>query len=101
MADHAHINAAMTTFLTMGIFPSLKKIATRKWKQASKEQTIFDDNKSKQVHCLCAMHFFQLDQHTVVLWLATTVNKPFKESIHTIWCNKGLGTYLLCMLIIG
>ena len=56
-ADHAHIDAAMTTFPTMAIFLSLKK-TNRKRKLPSKDQTIFDDINSRQVHCLCAVNYF-------------------------------------------
>jgi hypothetical protein len=98
-ADHKHINAAMKTFPTMGIFLSLKKKANRKRKLPVKDPSIFDDGNANQVHCLCAVNYFRHEQHTVVLWLATTINKPFEESIHTIWRNNGLATYLLCMLI--
>jgi hypothetical protein len=102
VADHGHIDASMKTFPTMGIFLSLKKKATRKTKKeklASKDASIFDDSNSKQVHCLCAVNYFRHEQQTVVLWLATTIDKPFQQSIHTIWRNMGLATYLLCMLI--
>jgi hypothetical protein len=57
--NHESIDAAMKTFPTMAIFLSLRKKASRKWKQPpSKDQMIFDDNNSRQVHCLCAVNYF-------------------------------------------
>ena len=34
-----------------------------------------------------------------MLWLATTLVQPPKESIHVTWRNKGLATYLLSILV--
>jgi hypothetical protein len=98
-SDHEHIKAAMNTCPTMAIFLSRTKKSLKKRKRTSKNPSIFEAGNTNQVHCLCAVNYFRHEQHTVVLWLATTVKKPFDSSIHTIWRNKGLATYLLCMLI--
>jgi hypothetical protein len=56
-ADHAHIDAAMKTFPTMGIFLSLKTKATKKRKKLPlKDPSIFEAGNANQVHCLCAVN---------------------------------------------
>ena len=51
------------------------------------------------VHCLSAVNYFREGTHTHVLWLATTVEAPPINSIHVMWRQRGLSTYLLCMLV--
>ena len=99
--DHDHIDAAMCNFPTMGIYMSLspKEKNFKKRKKATDTRSIFDGNNERYLHCLCAVNYFRHEQHTVVLWLASTRDKPFERSIHHVWRNKGLATYLLCMLI--
>ena len=72
--DHAHIDAAMSNFPMMGIFvklPPKQQIMNKKKKKAPDKRSIFD-GKDTDVHCLCAVNYFRHEQHTVVLWLAST-----------------------------
>jgi hypothetical protein len=49
--------------------------------------------------CLAVLNYFRDEKQTQVLWLATTLFEPPKESIHVTWRNKGLATYLLSILV--
>ena len=52
-----------------------------------------------ELHCLAAVNYFREGQHTQVLWIATTMEKPPEDSIHVVWQGHGLAAYLLCMLV--
>jgi GNAT superfamily N-acetyltransferase len=64
-------------------------------------KSIFDVKDHTSLHCLAAVNYTRPLQgnDTVVLWLATTLKAPPKESTHVTWRNLGLASYLLCMLV--
>jgi hypothetical protein len=98
--DHEHIDAAMSHFPTMGIFMTLiPKQRLKQINQGSNDGSIFHCISANKVHCLCAVNYCRHEQHTVVLWLASTRKPPLRASIHCTWRNNGLATYLLCLLI--
>ena len=92
----------MAIFLSkkMKTFHNKRKLPASKQNTGScKEKSSIFDSNQWQVHCLSAVNYFWHKQNTVMLWLATTRSKPFKESINCMWRHNGLVTYLLCMLI--
>jgi hypothetical protein len=98
--DHEHIDAAMSHFPTMGIFMTvITKQRLKQINQGSNDGSIFHCISANKVHCLCAVNYCRHEQHTVVLWLASTRKPLFRASIHCTWRNNGLATYLLCLLI--
>ena len=67
--------------------PKLSKIKTR---------SILDHESTS---CLAVLNYFREEKKTQVLWLATNLLEPPKESIHVAWRNKGLATYLLSIVV--
>ena len=99
--DHESIDLAMANFPTIAIFMSQVHKEEKKKKLKKQPKSIFDvkDGNLSKVQCLAAVCYHCFEQHTQVLWLSTTIQKPPVESIHVVWRKLGLGTYLLCMLI--
>ena len=103
--DHNCIKVAMHKYPTIAIFmcqvvdqtQELKRKRNTKKDQVRK--SILDVKDTSSLHCLAAVNYFTVGQNTVVLWLATTLEKPPVDSIHVTWRNLGLATYLLCMLV--
>jgi hypothetical protein len=99
--DQQCIDFSLANFPTIAIFMAQISDDKRKKKKKKKNQrkSIFDVKDMSSVHCLAAVNYFADGMHTQVLWLATTVEAPPVDSIHTQWQNTGLATYLLCMLV--
>ena len=91
--DRSSIMMAMDNFPSLAIFMSPK----RNQKPRKTKITSILDHESTS--CLAVLNYFQEEKQTQVLWLATTLVQPPKESIHVTWRNKGLATYLLSILV--
>jgi hypothetical protein len=104
--DHHCIKVAMDKFPTIAIFMCQVLDQTqevkRKRNSTKKDhicKSILDVKDTSSLHCLAAVNYFTVGQRTVVLWLATTLQKPPVHSIHVTWRKLGLATYVLCMLV--
>jgi hypothetical protein len=103
--DRKCIKVAMDNYPTIAIFfckveDQQKELARKRSKNKNQyRKSIFDVKNNSSLHCLAAVNYFSVATKTVVLWLATTREKPPTESIHVTWRKLGLGTYLLCMLV--
>ena len=101
--DHACINMAMDNYPTIAIF-MCQDLSQEKMHRIHKlkpplRKSMLDLDDQSSLHCLAAVNYFQVGVKTHVLWLATTCKQPPIDSIHVTWQNKGLATYLLCMLV--
>ena len=81
--DHNCIKVAMDKYPTIAIFMCqvLDQTQELKGKHTStkKDQvckSILDVKDTSSLHCLAAVNYFTIGQKTVVLWLATTLEKP-------------------------
>ena len=103
--DHHCIKVAMDKYPTIAIFMCQVLDQTQEVKRKRKtkndqiRKSILDVKDASSLHCLAAVNYFTVGQKTVVLWLATTLQKPPVHSIHVTWRKIGLATYLLCMLV--
>ena len=102
--DRNCIKVAMDNYPTIAIFmcPVLDQKQDMKRKRNNKDQvckSILDVKDPSSLHCLAAVNYYQVGRNMIVLWLSTTLKEPPINSIHVTWQNKGLATYLLCMLM--
>jgi hypothetical protein len=72
--DHVSIEAAMNLFPTAAIFMCPIAVNKKKKKKTKKPRSIFD---YPDTSCICAATYFRhSDEHTHLLWLATTLEAP-------------------------
>jgi len=91
--DRSSITTAMDNFPSLSIFMSPKR------NQKPRKNKIASILDHECTTCLAVLNYFREQKQTQVLWLATTLVQPPKESIHVTWRNKGLATYLLSILV--
>jgi hypothetical protein len=81
----------------MTVMDKTKKIKHRRGREKIPKKSIFYFN--EEVHCLAAVNYFRHQQFTQVIYVATSLEEPPKQSKLTTWRRNGLATYLICMLL--